>query len=96
MLNSFDFGGFLIGEGVPVFIDGRADFYGKEFISRYLAAVQLAEPGALEALLDRYAIGWTLLQTGTPAALLLDRLAGWERIHADETAVVHRRLPPAN
>ena len=94
VLNSFDFGGFLIGHDVPVFIDGRADFYGEGFISDYLDAVRLAKPGALEALLDRYAIGWTMLQTGTPATLLLDRLPGWERIHADETAVVHRRVAP--
>jgi hypothetical protein len=94
VLNSFEFGGFLIRHDVPVFIDGRADFYGQEFMSDYLDAVRLAKPGALESLLDRYAIGWTMLQTGTPAALLLDRLPGWERIHADETAVVHRRIPP--
>jgi hypothetical protein len=95
VLNAFDFGGFLIGQGVPVFIDGRADFYGEEFISDYLDAVRSAKPGALEALLERYAIGWTMLQAGTPAALLLDRLPGWVRIHADETAVVHRRLAPS-
>ena len=92
VFNAFDFGGFLIASGVPVFIDGRADFYGREFLSRYLAAATLAEPGALEALLDRYAIGWTLLQPGTPAAALLDRLPGWQRLYADGTAVVHRRL----
>ena len=47
----------------------------------------------LEALLDDYAIGWTMLQPGTPAILLLDRLPGWGRLYADETAVVHYRLP---
>ena len=50
-------------------------------------------PGALLVLVDQE-VGWTMLQVGTPAALLLDRLPGWVRIHADETAVVHRRLAP--
>ncbi len=93
VLNAFDFGGFLIAAGVPVFIDGRADFYGGAFLVRYLEAVSLTRPGALEALLDDYAIGWTMLQPGTPAILMLDRLPGWGRLYADETAVVHRRLP---
>lgn len=93
VLNAFDFGGFLIASGVPVFIDGRADFYGGAFLMRYLEAVSLARPGALEALLEDHAIGWTMLRPGTPAILLLDRLPGWVRLYADETAVVHRRLP---
>ncbi len=93
VFNAFDFGGFLISSGVPVFIDGRADFYGEAFLRRYLDAISLTRAGALEALLAERAIGWTMLQTGTPAIQLLDRLPGWERVHADETAVVHRRLP---
>jgi hypothetical protein len=92
VFNAFDFGGFLIASGVPVFIDGRADFYGETFLRRYLDAVSLTRTGALEALLAEQAIGWTMLQTGTPAIQLLDRLPGWERVYADETAVVHRRL----
>ena len=36
--------------------------------------------------------GATMLQPQTPAIQLLDRLPGWERLYADETAVVHRRL----
>ncbi|HXV26025.1 MAG TPA: hypothetical protein VED46_17440 [Alphaproteobacteria bacterium] len=93
VLNSFNFGGFLIFSGVPVFIDGRADFYGSTFLRRYLDAVTLTNAGALEALLAERGIGWTMLQTGTPAILLLDRLPGWERVYTDETAVVHRRRP---
>lgn len=92
VLNSFDFGGFLIASGVPVFIDGRADFYGAAFLDRYLKAVSLSRSGTLERLLEEHGIGWTMLQPGTPAILLLDRMPGWARLHADETAVVHRRL----
>jgi hypothetical protein len=93
VLNAFDFGGYLILSGVPVFVDGRADLYGADFLDRYLDAVLLRRAGALEGVLADGRIGWTLLQPGTPAILLLDRLPGWERVHADATAVVHRRVP---
>ncbi|HEX6102909.1 MAG TPA: hypothetical protein VF031_07665 [Alphaproteobacteria bacterium] len=91
VLNAFDFGGFLIAQHVPVFIDGRADLYGADFISQYLEATGVARPGALEQLLERYAIGWTMLKPGTPAIAVLDRLPGWQRVHADATAVIHLR-----
>jgi len=35
VLNNYNFGGFLIFSGVPVFIDGRADLYGDDFIRGY-------------------------------------------------------------
>jgi hypothetical protein len=91
VLNAFDFGGFLIAQHVPVFIDGRADLYGADFISQYLEATRVARPGALEQLLERYAIGWTMLKPGTPAIAVLDGLPGWRRVYADGTAVVHLR-----
>ena len=33
--------------------------------------------------------------SATPAVSLLDRLEGWERIYADDVAVVHVRKPDA-
>ena len=91
VLNDYNFGGFLIGEGVPVFIDGRADMYGDEFIASYLAATQLAKPGVLEQVLAKHQIEWTMLRVGTPAIAVLDLLPGWQRVHADPVAVVHKR-----
>ena len=56
-----------------------------------LKAMSLSRPGTLEEVFTDYAIGWTMLQPGTPAVAALDRIPGWERLHADESAVVHRR-----
>jgi hypothetical protein len=89
VLNSYNFGGYLIYKQVPVFMDGRADMYGDALLKRYLAALNLHEPGALTQLLDDYHIGWTLLEPGTPALALLDRMPGWKRVHTDAVAVVH-------
>jgi hypothetical protein len=41
--------------------------------------------------LKRYDIDAVILTPETPAAGLLAHLAGWERIHADENAVVYLR-----
>ncbi|WP_407278908.1 hypothetical protein U5817_22655 [Aromatoleum evansii] len=91
VLNSYNFGGYLIYRGVPVFIDGRSDMYGDALLKRYVDAVGLSELDALPRLLADYHIGWTLLEPGTPAATLLDHLPGWRRVHADTVAVVHVR-----
>jgi hypothetical protein len=91
VLNAYNFGGYLIYNRIPVFIDGRADMYGDALLKRYLDALNLRAPGALPQLLDDYHIGWTLLEPGTPALALLDRMPGWKRVHADPVAVVHMR-----
>jgi hypothetical protein len=91
VLNSYDFGGFLIFNGVPTFIDGRADLFGDRFLSEYLGAVALSS--SLPAFLDRNGIQWTLLPPGLPAVQLLDHLPGWRRLHSDPVAIVHVRQP---
>lgn len=91
VLNSYGFGGFLIFRGIPVFIDGRSDMYGDALLKRYVEALQLKESDDLLRLLADYRIGWTLLEPGTPALALLDRLPEWRRVYADAVAVVHVR-----
>jgi hypothetical protein len=92
VLNNYNFGGYLISQGVKVLIDGRSDMYGDAFMKRYLDALLLKDPQLLQPLLDEYRIGWTFLAPGTPAIAVLDRLPGWRRVHADDLAVVHTRV----
>ena len=89
VLNSYNFGGYLIYRGIPVLIDGRADMYGDPFMKQYVAATTLSEAEGRPALLAKFRIQWTLLQPGTPAVALLARLPGWRRVYADDVAVVH-------
>jgi len=94
ILNDYNFGGYLIFRGVPVFIDSRADMYGEEFVTNTLQTVWLERPG-FEELLGKYHIQSTLLPANAAAARLLDRLPGWQRIYSDDIAVVHVRSSEA-
>ena len=90
VFNDYDFGGYLIFAGIRPFIDGRADLYGDRFMELYLRAMH-PDRAALTALLDRYAVTWTLLRPSDGAVPLLDAMPGWYRLYSDQTAVVHVR-----
>jgi hypothetical protein len=89
------FGGYLIWSGLPVFIDGRAELYGEAFVVDALNALTLKNVGAFLSLLETYRIDAVLLSPAALPVQLLDRLDGWERIHADDKAVVYLRNPAA-
>ena len=92
VLNDYDFGGYLIYAGVRPFIDGRTDqLYGEGFMVSHDRAVTLQSVGDFLHLLDQYGIAATLLSPATPAVSLLDRMDEWQRVYADEVAVVHVR-----
>ena len=96
MLNSYDFGGYLIFHHIAPFIDGRTELYGKDFVLRHDRAVRLQDVGEFLKLLSDYRIDATLLAPDTPANGLLDRLKGWSQVYADDVAVVHVRDGAAN
>ncbi len=93
ILHNAGFGGYLITQGIPTFFDGRGELYGAPFLVRTFDALALRDVDGFLGLLDSYKIDATLLTPDTPAAGLLDRLDGWQRIHADGIAVVHVRKP---
>jgi len=91
VFNHYNFGGYLIHAGVPTFIDGRGELYGRDFIRRYSETVSLRSGEPLDEMLDRYRIDWTLLPPDLPANKLLARLPGWRQAYADEAAVIFVR-----
>ena len=91
-LNAYDYGGYLIFQGVKVFIDGRADMYPADFLENY---DRLAAGGdTLAATLAGHHIVWTIFQSKSPTALALDHMPGWHRLYGDANAVVHVRDQP--
>jgi hypothetical protein len=93
VFNAYEFGGYLIAAGVPPFIDGRAELYGEEFATQYFRAVGARSLELLMRLLKENRIDATLLIPDSPVAELLDHMDGWERVYADDIAVVHVRKP---
>jgi hypothetical protein len=88
VLNAYDFGGYLIFNNVRVYVDGRTDLFGAEFLAEYDRAMK-PDAATLRAILARNQIGWTILPPGA-AADAIDKLPGWHRTYADAFAVVHR------
>jgi hypothetical protein len=95
IFNAYEFGGYLIAEGVPAFIDGRAELYGEKFVVNYFDAIEARKVDHLLQMLDEYKIDATLLAPASPAAQLLDHVQGWKRLYADDVAVIHVRTPAA-
>ena len=92
VLNTYGFGGYLIFDGIPPFVDGRVELYGKQFLQRYFDAMYLTKPNEVAALLKQYNIGWALLQPNEPIIFAL-KANGWTQIFADQSAVVLAKNP---
>jgi hypothetical protein len=91
VFNDYDFGGYLIANGVAPFIDGRTELYGEKFFVDHNAASGLMKPENLFRLLDAYDIEATLLRTQSAATTLLDHMDGWQKVYADDIATIHVR-----
>lgn len=85
------FGGYLLSRDIKAFIDGRAELYGEKFVIDYFDAVTAKDVDTLLNLLDTYKIDATLLTPTLPATKVLDHIAGWKRVYADDIAVIHVR-----
>jgi hypothetical protein len=95
VLNDYDFGGYLIANGVAPFIDGRTELYGEKFFVDQDAANRLTKPENLFRLLDAYRIEATLMRTQSAANKLLDHIDGWQKVYTDDIATIHIRKPGA-
>jgi len=90
MLNAYYFGGYLVGTGRKVYIDGRGDLYERSgILSDFLALTEL-KPGALQ-ILDRYQIASCLLTKDEPLAMVLTTSPKWTRVYSDGTSALFVR-----
>jgi hypothetical protein len=90
--NLYHWGGYLIWRLYPerpVFIDGRADVYGDQFIEEYLQVYQLRS--TWQEPLDRYGVGVAIIDTESSLATVLSERVDWYRAYGDEQAVVFFR-----
>lgn len=87
IFNSYNFGGYLIWAvpDLPVFIDGRTDLYADGSLEQWLQ-IAAAEEGWQQQL-AHHDIQLILIEDFWPLAHRLEA-AGWDKIYADEIAVV--------
>jgi hypothetical protein len=86
--NSYGFGGFLIYNRVPTYIDGRTDqLFIDGFMSQTQSTAAGADPVPFVSRLDKAKVAWALLDVGANEASLLQK-AGWRLVYRDDVAVV--------
>ena len=86
VLNDYDFGGYLIFQGVRPYIDGRTDMYDAFVADDDL--IQRGDHAALDRAIARYKIRWAIIRPTRPLAAALAHTPGWKRTYADKYAVV--------
>jgi len=91
VFNSYSFGGFLIFEGIPTFIDGRTPPYTDAFVHRYSDAVNLRDINDAFRLLDDYDVHWAFLVPEEPLGKALAQSALWDEVYSDNVSVVFVR-----
>jgi len=94
MLNAYGFGGYLVGAGRKVFVDGRGDLYERAGVLADVVTLTQMKPGAL-SVLERYQIASCLLVKDEPLAVVLAALPNWRRVYVDDTAALFVRTDPA-
>jgi hypothetical protein len=84
MFNHYNYGGFLVYEFYPdqkVFIDGRADMYGDDFIWEYM---NINNGGAnWKELFDKHAIDYAIVDEQAPISQLLQLSGEFTLVHED-------------
>lgn len=87
-------GGYLILEWphARVFVDGRSDMYGDEFMRLY-ASIYSARPGWSRRL-EEAGVVWALLPREAPLAQALEASPGWTLWAADSTTLAFRLTLP--
>ena len=87
--NDFPWGGYLLWNGIPPYIDGRTDMYGPEFLEETLDTLFTRE--GWEEPLDRYGIDTALLTHTAPLTQMLEQRPDWEEVYRDDAAVIFVR-----
>ena len=87
--NSYNWGGYLIWRGIPVFVDGRADVYGDDFLHYYRRTYDLTS--RWRQPLDDYGVEYVIIEQASPLSNLLETSPEWEETYGDEVAVIFTR-----
>ncbi len=90
LFNDYNWGGYLTWAlpAYPVFVDGRADLYGDDFLEQ-VVRVMRAQPG-WQGVLDYWDVRLVLIRGDAPLAEALPA-EGWRLLYADDQSVLYGR-----
>jgi len=94
IFNHYDWGGYLIYRlypSTPVFIDGRADLYGKELLDQFADTYQFK--GAWQQTLQRWSVDTVIVPSDSALATGLRSSPGWTVSYEDAQAMVLTAAP---
>lgn len=94
VLNHYNFGGWLIWNRVPVFIDGRPDMYGDTFVDEYVALTGAKNDWKVE--LDRLGVTSVLLPAKNQLAVALADDPDWSIEITEKAGVLFVRNETRN
>jgi hypothetical protein len=87
--NSYNWGGYLIWRGLPVFVDGRADVYGDDFLFYYRRTFEIGEDW--QEPLNAFDVAYVLMERDSPLSVVLLQAEGWQEAYSDDLARVFVR-----
>lgn len=90
LLNTYNFGGYLVWSGIPVFVDGRADLFEIAGVLGDYAKLNRLEPGT-PRILHSYGIRSALLARGERLSGFLATLPNWQQVYADQVSALYVR-----
>jgi hypothetical protein len=92
MFNHYNWGGYLIWRLWPsyrVFVDGRTDLYGNDFLRRYLET-QFARPG-FQQTFEEYDVNLILMPSESSLSSQLACQESWSQVYRDDVATIWTR-----
>jgi hypothetical protein len=90
--NGYNFGGFLVLNRVPTFIDGRTDqLFTDNFMSRYHKYMDDKDAESFLAFIEARGARWALVQKDFKDTKILEQAPGWRETFSDEHAKVFVR-----
>ncbi len=95
MFNSYNWGGYLMfgAPEYPIYVDGRTDLYGDEFLREYLNTVFLQED--YEVVFDKWGVDWVVIEAASVLSSAMRQDPDWVVTYEDSMAVVFQRAEGA-
>lgn len=89
LYNEYDYGGYLIHEGILVFMDGRADLYSPYNYKDYQDISRLAYN--FTSLIEKYDFDYFVLKRKTGLSSFLANNSTYEQVFKDKSTVIYKK-----